>query len=358
MSFGTAELEPPPNRPSLSLERFLRLLLLRGVATRRELGRQSGFSAASITLRSQWLMEHGFLEKYAERRPHSKRPVETLTLRNQPWAVVAIRIDHSLIEADLLDSSGTAIGTSRHPVSGDIQTGVFKGLTHVLRTAQQQGKKHGLPIRGAALSVDGIIPAGSSSGMIFALNDQSDWVPCQPKYIHSELMRIGAVNQWTSTVCKLHGLAQKIQNDHRVAYFQVKQNELHLATTHDGTITLGSQGTGGAFLHRSINPGGPACYCGRTGCLDASLRAGKATPAHLYGAIQGLVESARIEHIGLEWQDCPPEILEAFDSSQLRSFTIITDATALEQKGLALLATESILLHEINTLQAPASHKV
>src|SRR5690606_9209116 len=134
-----------------------------------------------------------------------------------------------------------------------------------------------------------------------SLNGTNHWIPCQPKHIHPTLSTIGVVHQWTTTVCKLYGLAQKRGTDDRVGYFHIRDKQLRIATCYDGIVSLGNLGTSGAFLHRSVSKTGPTCYCGRVGCLDALLRQGEATPLQLGQAIQQFIDNTGIEHVGLEW---------------------------------------------------------
>ncbi len=354
MGINLLEPEIASSRPVLSQDRFLRLLLLQGAATRHELGKQSGFSASSITLRSQWLMERGFLQKSSERLQHSKRPVETLSLRTQPWSTLAVRLTADSLCADTLDSTGNVESSFSQPLHGNRPAAIFTEFGKAYLIAKERGEQLGRPIRGIALSVDGVI-SEPRAGMIFQINKLKDWVPCQPKFMHPAIPNTLFLSQWTASTCKLHGLARQLKTDNRIAYFHIDQTDLHLATIHEGIVTLGSHGTSGYFLHQTLQPDGPPCYCGRSGCLDASLRAGKATPAMIYGAIQRLLEQSKIEHLGLEWPGCPENIQEAFRASVPRSVVMIQSGTELERSGLALLATETALLRETEALQSTSA---
>jgi fructokinase len=54
---------------------------------------------------------------------------------------------------------------------------------------------------------------------------------------------------------------------------------------HHGTLLRGPQHLAGEWGHHSIDPNGPACYCGQRGCVE-SLIAGPAVQAH-YRALTG-----------------------------------------------------------------------
>lgn len=356
MKMPPVQFEGPAGKATLSLERFLRLLLLHESATRMELGKQSGFSAASITLRSQWLLEHGFLEKLSERRLHSKRPVETLSLKRQPWSTAALRVGAERLHVDLLDSQGHSLWSAERRITKgarEVQSEIFRGFRELTAAAQEQGAALELPLTGTTFSVDGIISGSVGPGTIFRLNGMDNWIPCQPRFIEPILEQVSLINQWAACVCKVYGLARELKTDHRVGYFQIGKHDLHLATVSEGSVSLGNLGTSGVFLHQSVQLTGPDCYCGRQGCLDALLRAGKATAEQIFGAIQRLLEMLQITHVGIEWQDGPTNLEEAFACNPRCTLVPISDPVLLEQRGLALLSTEAALLRDVETLQQP-----
>jgi len=359
MKLPVVQFEAPTAKATLSQDRFLRLLLLQKATTRTKLAEQGGFSAASTTLRSQWLFENGFLEKLAERQLHSKRPVETLSLRRLSWSVAALRLSAKRLTADLLDSTGNVIWSEAATFSGKrltVQAEVFQAFREKLEEARRQGEVLRLPLKGMALSIDGVISGSVGPGMIFGLNGIDNWIPCQPRFIDPIFQQITVLNQWTTSVCKLYGLVSDLKIDNRVAYFQVTRKDLHLATIYDGAITLGNLGTSGAFLHQSVQPEGPACYCGRQGCLDALLRSGKATHDQIYGAIQRLLEILGIEYAGIEWTEGASYFPSAFTKKTSQTSIIpVTAPDDLERRGIAFLSVEAALLREVNELQSSHS---
>ncbi len=349
-ALSTSSLTSPSSRIAVSLEKFLRLLLLRGTATRLELGRHSGFSSASVTLGSQWLLENDILQKSTVRLASSKRPVEQLALRTLPWSLLAIRLSADGVMSDLLDSTGEVIGSFNREIPDCSQAAIFEAVGEELRVAQARGGELGKPVLGLVLSVDGLV-SEPEAGIIFHLNGLPGWVPCAPKAMHPAMVGMRPVIHWTKVVCKLHGLARQLKTDDRIAYFEVLPRDLHFALMHQGVVTRGRLGTSGDFLHQTVQAGGPACFCGRPGCLDALLRAGKASPAMIYGAIQRLLEQKQIQHLGIEWKNAPVSVTNAFRSTSLHSIVSISEGQEIERRGLALLGTEATLLHLIDRLQ-------
>lgn len=338
---------------ALSLKRFLRLLLLRDTATRQEIGRLGGYSSAAVTLSSQWLLEHDFLVKSPVRVDGSKRPVEILELRPLTRLLLAIRLGSTGVASDLLDSTGAVLASFRRENPQATQAGIFEALGEELILAQARAEEFGKPLGGIVLSVDGLV-SEPTAGIIFRLNGLLDWVPCAPKAMHPAMRGFNPVIHWTQAVCKLYGLARRLKTDSRIAFFDVRTRDVHFAIMHHGVVTLGGIGTSGSFLHQSIQADGPACYCGRPGCLDALLRVGKAPEQLVFGAILRLLEDEGIHHLGLEWHHAAPAGLsEAIGRTTLRSLVQITDGGELERQGLALLGIEAALLEHINALQRP-----
>ncbi|MGE9292899.1 MAG: ROK family protein [Puniceicoccales bacterium] len=336
---------------ALSLRRFLRLLLLRDKPTRQEIAKSGGFSPASVTISSKWLTEHEFLRKVSERTSNSKRPVERLNLRCLPLSVLAVRLSSLEVASDLLDSTGTILSSQKRDILNATQAQIFKALGEEILVAQARADELGKPMLSIVLSVDGQV-SHPDAGMIFNLNGLEDWQPCAPKAIHPIMSGFHPVTHWTQAVCKLHGLARRLQTDDHVAYFDVRPRDLHFAMMHNGVVTQGEIGTSGNFLHQTVQAKGPACFCGRPGCLDALLRAGEATPEMVFGAIQRLIEKERIQHVGIEWKSVPADVEHAIQETLQRSLVMVNDGREIEFQGLSLLGVETTLLHRINALQS------
>lgn len=354
MSHASSTADLTAFRQPSSLERLLRSLFLRGEATRAEIGRQTGFSLASVTLGSQWLVENDYVEKAAVRRVTSKRPVEMLSLKSLPWLLLCVRVSAQEVSSELVDSTGAVTAEFSRALEEPTQEAIFTALGEEICSAEQQAAESGKPLYSVVLSIDGMI-SSPAAGVIFSLNAMKQWVACSPKFVHPILAKYPGVAQWTRTVCKLHGLAQELKLDHRIAYFEVHPRDLHFAAMHNGVVTQGGIGTSGAFLHQTVLPDGPACYCGRTGCLDALLRAGQAPLELIYGAIQRFLEFRDIAHLGLEWKESPVTVQSAFCSAALRTVRVVTNGDVMERRGLALLGAEAAILDQISREQPTTS---
>lgn len=106
-----------------------------------------------------------------------------------------------------------------------------------------------------------------------------------------------------------------------------------------GVQLVGSRGYGGELGHTLVQPGGTACHCGRSGCLDAEVR------------LEGLLEAAGVDGGGIEalervLTDSPgPAVLAEVDrqlellTSALVNFTNIFDPRLIVLGGfLGVLA--------------------
>jgi glucokinase len=61
----------------------------------------------------------------------------------------------------------------------------------------------------------------------------------------------------------------------------------------DGRVHLGHDGTGGELGHQTIDPDGPECNCGNTGCLEAFARADRIAETCGTATAEEAVERAR-----------------------------------------------------------------
>lgn len=335
---------------ALSLERFVRLLLLHGQVTRMQIGEQSGFSPASVTQKSKWLSRHNFISKVAERKEHSKRPVETLFLAVQPWVALAVRVCAQEVSAVVTDSTSAVLASFSQAIERPCQRTVFTALGEMVVRGQEWAQQAGRELAGVTLAVDGVV-SDSVAGMVHSLNGVGDWMPCAPKFMHPQLFGLPLIVHWTQIVCKLHGLARQLGTDDHVAYVEVHERDLHLALMQDGVIRLGRMGTSGHFLHQSVQKSGGHCYCGRTGCLDALLRAGKATDAMLFAAIDAQVGKFGIRHLGLESLRPQRRGGRPYANAALQTLVLAEDGGRMVREGVALLAAEAVLLRQMHDLQ-------
>ncbi|TAL07468.1 MAG: ROK family protein, partial [Chloroflexota bacterium] len=60
----------------------------------------------------------------------------------------------------------------------------------------------------------------------------------------------------------------------------------------DGRVHLGHDGTGGEVGHQTIDPDGPTCNCGNSGCLEAFARADRIAEACGTDSAEAAVTSA------------------------------------------------------------------
>lgn len=73
-----------------------------------------------------------------------------------------------------------------------------------------------------------------------------------------------------------------------------------------GEVVTGPQAIAGEWGHMSINPNGPACYCGQRGCVETYISGGGAAArfAERYGAKRTFAEIAQ------DYRHCEPKAVE------------------------------------------------
>ncbi|MDQ8194791.1 hypothetical protein QEH59_10165 [Coraliomargarita sp. SDUM461004] len=336
-------------RNSLSLERFVRLVLLNKEVTRSKIAEQTGFSPASITQKSKWLDKHGLIRKVTVRKKHSKRPVEALSLSCLPWVTLAVHIRASDVTVQVINSTSEQLALFHQKVSRPTQRSVFTAIGKSVTKAQGWIQSKDQRLTGIGLEVDGIV-SDNNAALIYSLNGIDEWLPCSPKFMHPQLIDITVIGQWTQVASKLHGLAKQLGTDNNIAYVERYKRDLHLAVMHNGIIKLGRMGTSGPFLHQSVRKSGGQCYCGNTSCLDALLRAGKASDEMLFTALDAQIHKHGIKNLGLERIHKQSHF--TYENKQLTTLVFPKDGEQLNRDGSALLVTEAMLLNHMHDLNS------
>jgi predicted NBD/HSP70 family sugar kinase len=247
----------------LNRSAILRLIGSAGPIARTDIARRLGLSPATVTAVTRELVDHG-LVRVAERAPsRGGRPALLLELvggaatafgvKVAPDHLVGVRVD---LEAEILDL---------HEVPFDAEAAdAVEELGRIL-AGWLDGGDGRPPLLGVGLGVPGVFD--SRSGTLESPLLGWRGVPL-PALLRERLGVAVFVDNDVNTLAvaeRLYGRGRHVE--HFVTVTLGRGVGLGIVT--GGDIYRGHRGGAGEFGHVTVVEGGPACSCGKRGCLEA-----------------------------------------------------------------------------------------
>jgi predicted NBD/HSP70 family sugar kinase len=331
-------LRPYPSVPALSGARQSTLratnlaLVLRTVCgapdplSRADIAAATAMTRATASRLVDELVANDLLDE-TERAPQPRRgrPATPL-VPGARFAALGLQVDAGLLAGRVLDLRGRVIAQT-------VEDGDFVGsdpgttLTRLGRLAGDlvTGLPEGLRLVGAGLALPGIVDA--DTGVLLRAPNLG-WTDERPaELLRDQLpdglaLRLG--NEADLAARAFADAAPGRPGRHRDFLYLSGQIGVGGAIVHAGEVMGGSSGWAGEIGHVCVDPGGPVCRCGSTGCLERY--AGR----HALLAGAGLPLDAPASRLR--------ELAAGGDPSALRAI-----ATAAEALGIALASVVNVL---------------
>lgn len=334
--------KPSPAQAFAVREEMLRSMLLHGEITRRELGDTVLLSGGAITQHTRWLKQRRLVRGTRHRVDTSFRPVERLSIDGGRGRCLAIAVSQGVVHGDLLGCDGRVLRSWSRRVEPFTQVALFAAIDGIGRDACES---ESASIDAAALMVSGHVTPGR--GLVFDINGiEGAFEPSQPGQILPAFESIGSFSVWTDAACKARGYAGRLKRRDGVAYFEKQGSVFRLGNIEHGRVHYGEQGTASSLFHRNVASRGPACICGRSGCLTGLMRQPTRDRERIAAGIAAVFREIDARYIGLEWDeqsDWLPVLLE----EQGVAAEPVTDGAELARSGLQALAAESALTRRL-----------
>ena len=327
----TPRLDPASHQARSAI---LRNLLLHEKLSRREIGQVVSRSGGAVTRHTQWLIDREMVCTHKKRVPTSFRPVEELSLARR-GVVLSLGLSSTLITAELAVCDGTVLHQWEKPVRQATQVGVFNALDLAVKKAHELSPS----IDVAGLSVVGyLLP---EQGVVFGVEGiEGGWEPCQPGRILPSFKGIAHFCTWTDVACKARGLAGRLRNDGHLVFIEYLGESFRIADIESGKIHLGCYGATSSYLHTSVVPDGPRCYCGRQGCLAGYLHGGKVDESLLANWLFKLLEQMDVDAVGVQWNGDASFLSDQLEAQGVAEVCPVTDGQQLCSEGLRALTIE------------------
>ena len=235
-----------------------------GPIARTDIARRLGLSPPTVTAVTRSLMEAGVLRKVDDASSRGGRPGELLAVVGPAAVAVGVKVAAGGITGVRADLDGTVLDTFSAPFE-DIAVNPFEGLANLL--APHVAVDGSVPLLGVGLGVPGFVD--SRTGLLEApllgwrhmpLRDYLTQLLGIPVLVDNDVNTLAAYEH-------LYGLGRPYDDFLTVTLGQ----GVGAAVVSGGDLRRGGHGAAGELGHLPIDPDGPACHCGKRGCLETYI---------------------------------------------------------------------------------------
>ena len=246
----------------------LELIRTKQPIARAGLSRWSGLQPSTVSNIVEQLIAEGWIEEGAESRRPRGRPATLLSL-NANLAMIAADIrPHQAIIA-VVDLNGRFLSREVIPIASDPERGVQRVIECMKSLRASHSDKS---FEGIGISLPGRVDPVAQR-LILAPNLK--WYDYDIKGAIERAMKLQVQMDNAANACLLSELWFGRMDGVRNAVLVTISEGVGSAILANGQLVVGKSGLAGEFGHIPIDPLGPRCGCGRTGCWEmyASSRA-------------------------------------------------------------------------------------
>lgn len=236
--------------------------------SRKDICAQTGLSPATVLRVTRQLLAGRILSESASvPRSGAGRPSSTLEISGRAGLVLGASLLGPTLRVLLLNLRGETLREVAAPI--DLKRGpegVLSPLKGLLRKARRDLPPNAGPLRGVGLAVPG--QWDRKEGVSLTYPRLPDWKPVPLRAL---------VEGWTGLPSRLVGFtpalavaeqAARAKDDFRDLACVYADDHVGLGVLANGEALEGVSGNAGEMGHMTVQPEGPLCYCGNTGCLE------------------------------------------------------------------------------------------
>jgi transcriptional regulator of PTS gene len=248
--------------------KILDLIRTGELISRTDLAKETGLSQASITGITAALIDEGLIEEKQAGEYEGGRPPTLLAIRADGVYVIGVNLTLEQIRIVIIDfqaeikASHIVHLNKSHHTPEEIIEFVAQGIQACMWEANFYREQ----ISGVGVGIPG--PVDSKSGIVhFLPNYGWENVPFQkmlkdkinhPVFIDNSSNNLAIGEYW-------HGSGKGVENFLAITL----ENGIGAGTIINGQLARGHRGIASEFGHICIDPDGPPCRCGKSGCIEA-----------------------------------------------------------------------------------------
>jgi predicted NBD/HSP70 family sugar kinase len=260
-----------------NLTQILRYVRDHGASSRHDIARGCGLGISTMTdligeLRARRIVK----ELDPIRRPGAGRPTRPIDFDGEPWCVLGVRVDLDGFQFVAATLGGRELW--RDSVAANLRRAApdagFASLDSQLRSQLAR-----LPADKRLIAVEIGVPGYiSEDRATVSLAESPEWqdfplsarVTATLNDLGIERVHVGITND--SQLAALHAVRTELRlRPDAIAAYLGGLRGVGSGLIINGEIFRGAGGGAGDFGHLNVDPSGPACYCGRNGCLQSLI---------------------------------------------------------------------------------------
>jgi predicted NBD/HSP70 family sugar kinase len=253
----------------LNVSLLIELVRSAGSISRAELARQSKLSAPTVGTIVDHLLERGILVEVAIAPSNGGRPPVLLSIDATAGYVIGIKLRGDGLTTVVCDLEAQIVASREFPVSlvgdsGEAMHAIVSEVRQILREARVPRSK----VLGVGIGLSGVI---DSTAGVCVSSHLLQWHNVE---LESTLRRLLRLPVWIDNDVNTLAVAEKWSGDARGARHFVTLSigrGIGLGIVIDRSLYRGAYGSSGEFGHIIVEPAGPTCECGRSGCLEAMV---------------------------------------------------------------------------------------
>jgi predicted NBD/HSP70 family sugar kinase len=355
-----------------NLTQILRYVRDHGASSRHDIAHGCGLGISTMTdLIGELRARRIVMELDPIRRPGAGRPTRPIDFDGEPWCVLGVRVDIDGFEFAAATLGGHELW--RDSVSANLRGAApdegFAALDLELRSQLNRlpVEKHLIAIE---IGVPGYIAADRAT---VGLSESPEWrdFPLSAKVsatldeLGIEGVHVGITNE--SQLAALHAVRSELRLEpDTIAAYLGGLRSISSGLIVNGEIFRGAGGGAGDLSHLNVDPSGPACSCGRNGCLQSLIG-----PQNLLvvGDLLPRDEAARV--VDERPQEAIRLIVEAIDEGQAAMLQVLKRAGAAVGDAIddviGIVNPHTVILggylgalspHLMDSIQERISHRV
>jgi predicted NBD/HSP70 family sugar kinase len=258
---------PGPRLRDVNRIAVLSLIGRYGPISRADVARRLGLSPATLTTVTRGLMDAGLIRKVDDDASRGGRPGELLSVVGAAASAIGVKVTEESVIGVRADLDGRVLETFQAPFGAN-GSNPFESLADLLRPHVETAD--GGRLLGVGLGLAGFVHA--QTGMVEApllgwrhmpLGDYLERLLGVPVVVDNDVNTLAAFEH-------LYGLGRSYDDFLTITLGR----GVGAAVVIGGDLRRGAHGAAGEFGHMVVDPAGPACHCGKRGCLETYVSDG------------------------------------------------------------------------------------
>ena len=248
------------------LGNLFEMVLTRGPLSRRDAARLTGLSAASVTKLVKPMISHGYLVENDREAGVPGRPQIPLQVDPARHHAIGLKLTDSEIIGVVADLNAAVLSSHRMKYTDTSPAGVVAAICELTSILQNRAPDGDDRLLGIGIGVGGHV--NGNTGVVVE-GPFLNWhnVPLRqlvteatglPAIIENDVNTLALAEQWFGAGSAFSTFA--------VITLGIG---VGCALVFEGQLWRGVSGAAGEFGHMVVDPEGPACHCGKRGCLEA-----------------------------------------------------------------------------------------